>query len=167
MARPRKEIDQKQFENLCGLQCTLEEICGWFDVTDKTLDSWCKRNYRGAMWRILGAGLNGNLIYHGKSLWSVESMGTDSPATVMLDAIAHRGGVDDTDNIKRLCATKKFWTASAGQKEATLCKYFDMDRLFGAFTPETLPSRYLSTYAKVEKMWGKTPLEVAYNGEHK
>ena len=36
MARPKKEIDQKQFENLCGLQCTLEEICGWFDVTDKT-----------------------------------------------------------------------------------------------------------------------------------
>lgn len=43
--RPPKEIDQKQFENLCGLQCTLEEICGWFDVTDKTLDSWCKRTY--------------------------------------------------------------------------------------------------------------------------
>ena len=45
MARPRKEIDQKQFENLCGLQCTLEEFCGWFNVTDKTLDSWCKRTY--------------------------------------------------------------------------------------------------------------------------
>lgn len=43
--RPRKEIDQKQFENLCGLQCTEEEICGWFGVTDKTLNSWCKRTY--------------------------------------------------------------------------------------------------------------------------
>ena len=48
MARPRKEIDQKQFENLSGLQCTLEEICGWFDVTDKTLDSWCKRTYNAS-----------------------------------------------------------------------------------------------------------------------
>lgn len=48
MARPRKEIDQKQFENLCGLQCTLEEICSWFDVTDKTLDSWCKRTYHAS-----------------------------------------------------------------------------------------------------------------------
>ena len=46
--RPPKEIDQKQFENLCGLQCTLEEICGWFDVTDKTLDSWCKRTYNAS-----------------------------------------------------------------------------------------------------------------------
>lgn len=48
MGRPRKEIDQKQFENLCGLQCTLEEICGWFDVTDKTLDGWCKRTYHAS-----------------------------------------------------------------------------------------------------------------------
>lgn len=45
MARPLKEIDQKQFENLCGLQCTKEEICEWFGITDKTLDSWCKRTY--------------------------------------------------------------------------------------------------------------------------
>lgn len=45
MGRPRKEIDQKQFESLCALQCTLLEICGFFSVTDKTLDSWCKRTY--------------------------------------------------------------------------------------------------------------------------
>lgn len=43
--RPKKEIAQDQFEKLCGLQCTLEEICGWFDVTDKTLDGWCMRTY--------------------------------------------------------------------------------------------------------------------------
>ena len=43
--RPAKEIDQKQFENLCGLQCTRDEICGWFGVTPKTLDGWCKRTY--------------------------------------------------------------------------------------------------------------------------
>lgn len=46
MARPRKEIDQKNFENLCALQCTKEEICGFFDVTDKTLENWCKRTYK-------------------------------------------------------------------------------------------------------------------------
>ena len=46
MARPRKEIDKKQFEQLCAMQCTEEEICAWFDVTDKTLTGWCKRTYR-------------------------------------------------------------------------------------------------------------------------
>ena len=46
MARPLKEISQKDFEKLCGLQCTKEEICGFFDVTDKTLERWCKRIYK-------------------------------------------------------------------------------------------------------------------------
>ena len=46
MARPRKEIDQRQFESLCGLQCTQEEICGFFDCDDMTLNRWCKRTYR-------------------------------------------------------------------------------------------------------------------------
>lgn len=44
--RPHKEIDKEQFERLCGLQCTRDEICSWFDVTDKTLDGWCKRTYK-------------------------------------------------------------------------------------------------------------------------
>jgi len=45
MARPRKEINRKHFENLCGMQCTQEEICQFFEVTDKTLNSWCRREY--------------------------------------------------------------------------------------------------------------------------
>ena len=43
--RPRKEIDKKQFESLCAFQCTLFEVCSFFDVTDKTLDAWCRRTY--------------------------------------------------------------------------------------------------------------------------
>lgn len=43
--RPKKEIDVKTFESLCGIQCTEEEICQFFDVTDKTLNSWCRRTY--------------------------------------------------------------------------------------------------------------------------
>lgn len=43
--RPFKEIDKKQFEALCGLQCTLLEMCDTFDVCTDTLDAWCKRTY--------------------------------------------------------------------------------------------------------------------------
>lgn len=46
MARPRKEIPQNEFEKLCALQCTKDEICGFFEITDKTLDAWCKRTYK-------------------------------------------------------------------------------------------------------------------------
>lgn len=43
--RPRKEIKKDQFEKLCTMQCTQAEMCGFFGVTDKTLSSWCKREY--------------------------------------------------------------------------------------------------------------------------
>lgn len=45
IGRPAKVIDKTQFENLCALQCTKLEFCAWFDVTDKTLERWCKRTY--------------------------------------------------------------------------------------------------------------------------
>lgn len=43
--RPQKEINQKEFERLCALLCTEEEICGWFDVSVSTISRWCKRTY--------------------------------------------------------------------------------------------------------------------------
>lgn len=46
MARPRKEIDKKQFETYCGLQCTLEEIADAFDCSSDTIERWCKRTYK-------------------------------------------------------------------------------------------------------------------------
>lgn len=45
MARPKKELDQEQFEKLCGYQCTKLEICDFLKVSDKTLDAWVKRVY--------------------------------------------------------------------------------------------------------------------------
>ena len=44
--RPQKKIDKKQFEDLCGLQCTLIEIAGWFDCSEDTKERWCKREYQ-------------------------------------------------------------------------------------------------------------------------
>lgn len=46
MARPYKNIGKQEFEKLCALQCTQQEICDFFDCDHKTLTSWCKRTYR-------------------------------------------------------------------------------------------------------------------------
>ena len=44
--RPKKEIDKKQFESLCAIQCTKDEICFFFDnIDEKTLTRWCKDTY--------------------------------------------------------------------------------------------------------------------------
>lgn len=45
MGRPRKEIDSDQFKKLCGLQCTLAEIAGWFGCSEDTIERWCKRTF--------------------------------------------------------------------------------------------------------------------------
>lgn len=46
MSRPTKDIDQTQFEKLCALQCTKEEIAGWFDCSEDTIENWCKKTYK-------------------------------------------------------------------------------------------------------------------------
>lgn len=46
MARPQKQINHDEFKKLCALQCTEEEIAGWFDCSVDTLERWCKREYR-------------------------------------------------------------------------------------------------------------------------
>ena len=40
-------IVQRDFENLCGMWCTEEEIADFFDVNTDTLNTWCKKNYDG------------------------------------------------------------------------------------------------------------------------
>ena len=45
MGAPRKEIDWDQFEKLCGLHCTRDEIAGWFRISEDTLDRRVKEHY--------------------------------------------------------------------------------------------------------------------------
>lgn len=45
MGRPRKEINQKEFEKLCGLQCTKQEIAAFFEMNMDTLESRIKEIY--------------------------------------------------------------------------------------------------------------------------
>lgn len=41
----QSKISQKQFESMCQIQCTQEEICSILDVDHKTLDRWCNSTY--------------------------------------------------------------------------------------------------------------------------
>ena len=43
--RPRININQTEFEKLCGLQCSLTEIADWFNCSEDTIQRWCKRTY--------------------------------------------------------------------------------------------------------------------------
>ena len=38
-------IDKQQFERLCSLMCTEQEICGFFATSHDTLNRWCHQEY--------------------------------------------------------------------------------------------------------------------------
>ena len=46
MGRPRIDIDKETFEKLCSIQCTKEEIAGFFRCSEDTIDRWCNREYK-------------------------------------------------------------------------------------------------------------------------
>lgn len=47
MGRPRKEFEKSQFEYLCALHCTEEEIAGFFGMTIESLRVRVKEYYEG------------------------------------------------------------------------------------------------------------------------
>lgn len=46
MGRPKVDIDQNQFEKLCSIQCTKEEIASWFNCSVDTIEKFCARTYK-------------------------------------------------------------------------------------------------------------------------
>lgn len=45
MGRPRKEWSVPEFEKLCSIIATEDEICGWFDISHDTLVRRCHEEY--------------------------------------------------------------------------------------------------------------------------
>ena len=74
--RPRKKIDKEEFEKLCALQCTKEEICAWFDLTDKTLERWCKDTYTVGFSEVFGTKRGLGKISLRRSQWQVAQKGS-------------------------------------------------------------------------------------------
>lgn len=64
-------IDKKIFENLCGLQCTMLEICDAFDVDDKTLTAWCKKTYNKPFSEVFKLKKGKGLVSLRRSQWKL------------------------------------------------------------------------------------------------
>lgn len=45
MMAHQRELDRKQFEGLCGMQCSVEEVRGWFGCDETALNAWCMDTY--------------------------------------------------------------------------------------------------------------------------
>lgn len=45
VGRPLIEINKEEFEKLCSIFCTLDDIAGWFRCSPDTIERFCKREY--------------------------------------------------------------------------------------------------------------------------
>lgn len=45
MSRPQIKIDWEEFNKLCAIQCTKEEIADWFNCSQDTISRAVKRKY--------------------------------------------------------------------------------------------------------------------------
>ena len=52
MGRPKKVISQREFEEMCKIQCTHEEICAILGVSVPTLEAWCKETYGTTFFKV-------------------------------------------------------------------------------------------------------------------
>lgn len=76
MGRPKIEIDKNIFENLCGLQCTMTEICYALNITDKTLTNWCKETYDMSFSEVFNKKRSKGLISLRRSQWKLAEKNT-------------------------------------------------------------------------------------------
>ena len=110
-------------------------------------------NYRARVCRYLRAEEHaGQLFYEGRNLWAVESLGTESLATHILDALPLRGVEDDAEAVARFACSRRSWTAGVARRVATLERYLDVARVFRGYTWGDLPTRYLVPYAGLEAL---------------
>jgi len=69
MGRPIKEIEWKEFEQLCFLQCSITEMCQWFHISHQTLERRCKEHYGETFGQVFEKKRVGGLISLRRSLF--------------------------------------------------------------------------------------------------
>lgn len=75
--RPRKEISMTEFEKLCGMQCTKEEIAAFFECDEDTINNWCKREYNSVFSVVYAQKRENGRISLRRKQWN---LATGSPA---------------------------------------------------------------------------------------
>ena len=120
-------------------------------ATPMALQPMAYKNFRNVISRTVGSKYKGLVFYQGNAVWAVDSGFTESLPTVIQSAIVWRGTEANSDNFAKIALSRKFAAASTPIKQATLEKYFDVKTLFGRYTLDSLPTKYLKTYADYKK----------------
>jgi len=71
MGRPAKEIDWGEFEKLCFLQCSINEMCEWLHISHKPLEKKVKEHYGETFSQVFAKKRVGGLISLRRNLFKL------------------------------------------------------------------------------------------------
>lgn len=94
--RPKKPISKRQFEELCQIQCTREEICAVLDVSEKTIDKWCNETYGKAFSLVFAEKRQGGRTSLRRKQWNLAE--TNSTMAIWLG----KQYLDQKDNVDEI-----------------------------------------------------------------
>lgn len=102
VGRPEIKIDKQQFEKLCNMQCTLEEIAGFFNCCDDTINNWCKKEYDDNFSGVYKKkSMNGKISLR-RTQFKIAEKGNASMAIFLGKQYLGQRDVIETDNTKEL-----------------------------------------------------------------
>lgn len=102
--RPRKKIDINQFEKLCGLQCTEEEIAAFFDCSVDTINNFCIREYKATFSEVFNKKRKIGKISLRRNQWKLSEK---SPAMAIFLGKQYLGQTDDLSGVINLKEDEK------------------------------------------------------------
>jgi len=96
--RPKKVIDQAQFEELCKIQCTEMEICAVLNVDDMTLAKWCEETYQKSFSEIFAIKREGGKASLRRMQWKQAEVNPTMAIFLGKNMLGQRDKPKDEDN---------------------------------------------------------------------
>lgn len=91
----KKHIDKDEFEKLCQMQCTQEEICGFFEIDHKTLDRFCHETYNRSFSQVFKDKREGGKTSLRRAMWGMKD---HNPTMAIWLSKQHLGMSDNPGN---------------------------------------------------------------------
>lgn len=101
MGRPPIEIDWKQFEALCRICCTLDEIAAWFNCSEDTIQNKCAEKYEETFSAVLKRISAGGRMSLRRRMHQQSRQGNIAATIFLAKQPPERGGLGMTDRVQQ------------------------------------------------------------------
>ena len=96
------KIDQGQFESLCAIQCTQEEICSVLGCNTDTLNSWCKTTYNTNFSEVFKEKRQGGKASLRRMQWKLAEKNATMGIWLGKQFLGQKDQIENNNNVQRI-----------------------------------------------------------------